>query len=213
MSHNSIRALTILLALLSARAEAEDDKAKPPAPAEDAVLKKIESRLPASWRLWREKNRLIVEGGTPLWEVFYNRINAPATWGEDAKRQWEELKKTTPPRKGQLVFRVEPRWPAAKMQDALKQNEAIAAASSKRAPAPAGPSKAAWAEERAREAELEKKLVKLPCNTERSSLFLEETHGIESEMRVVFPEEAGRETWAVREMLMKELAPCAMSLR
>ena len=55
--------------------------------------------------------------------------------------------------------------------------------------------------------------MKLPCNTERSSLFLEETHGIESEMRVVFPEEAGRETWAVREMLMKELAPCAMSLR
>ena len=212
MSHPKARALVALMGLLAVRAEAVGAEAKKPAAVEDAVLKRLESRLPARWHLRRDEQRLIVEGETPLWEVFYNRINAPATWGQDARRQWEELKKTTPPRKGQLVFRLEPRWPAAKLQEALRQNEAISAQLSKKAPAPEGPSKAAWAEERAREAELEKKLVKLPCNTERFSLFLEEAHGLEGEMTVVFPEEAGRETWVVRELLMKELAPCAMSL-
>ena len=208
---NSSQAMLALLALFAVPAGAAQDKAGKVTFPEDAVLKKLEAALPARWHMRREKDRLIVEGGSPLWEVYYNRINAPATWGEDAKRQWEEMKKTTPPRQGQFAFRLEPRWPAAKMTDAVKQNEALRSEAAKRAPAPpAEPSKAAWADARGREAELEEKLTRLPCNTQRYSLFFAEQHGIESEQLVVFPAEAGREAWAVREILARELAPCEM---
>jgi hypothetical protein len=195
---------TVALVLLAAAPGAEPVK---PAFAEDEVLTRLESALPKGWRLTREKERIVIEGDKPLWVLLFNRINAPATWGEDAKRQWEKVRATTPAIRAHFVFRYEPRWSAGRVAQVRAQNQAVRDRHPPPSRTSAGPSKADWASERSWDAELTGKLQPLPYDTGRYSLFLVERQGIEDELTVVFPEEAGRDALAAWESVRRILEP------
>lgn len=174
---------------------------------DDAVLEKLKAALPKGWRMTREPNRVVLEGDQLLWALPFNRINAPPTWGADARRQWEAMKKTTPATHAQVVLRCEPKWSAQRIEEARKKNEAVRAANQPPAPKTKGPSKADWAAARSHDGELEKKLEKLPWSSDTCSLFLERLRGIEDELTVVFPEEAARDAFAAWKAIRDVLEP------
>jgi hypothetical protein len=67
--------------------------------------------------------------------------------------------------------------------------------------------KAEWAAARERETRLDSQLTKLPYNSERYSLFLVETIGVEDEYTVVLPERAAQDTYRVGELVRHALEP------
>ena len=164
------------LALLSAAAmlaaaAAASAPVKAPAFPEDPVLTALEAALPRGWHLTREKDRFVVEGDRDLWALPFNRINAPATWPDDARRQWERARATTPAVKAHFVFRFEPRWSAEKLAEVRARNKAVRDAHPPPAPASSGPSKNDWAAQRNWEAGIEHRLEPLPYDTGRYSVF------------------------------------------
>jgi hypothetical protein len=154
----------------------------------------------------RTESRLVIESEQPLWELQYNTINAPVDWHDDAEKRWQELKKTTAAVHGRFVFSIEPRWSKQKTREAKEKNAEAVANARRAAPRTSSvPSKAAWADARARDAQLERQLTKLPYNTQRYSLFLVESTGVESEYTVVFPERAAQDGYAVESLVLRAL--------
>ncbi len=195
---------------------------------EDALLKKLQSSLPANWSLLVEgEDSLIVRRKGTVWVLFENRINAPMNLEseeERAKRIQTHGKETA----CELAFRCEPKWNPEKIRQAEAQNQAIAEQLGKLQEKhdvarlldqrlsrkrdeffrPTTPEEVKRVEAYIKEqGELKAKAVRLPeFSSEKHALFLESKSGCEDDFQVVHPLEATREWYAV-ELLMRDLLP------
>jgi hypothetical protein len=208
------------LLLLAARASAAAPR--------DEVLEKMKRALPAGWRALVEGERLVLERQQPVLALPDNKISAPVST-ETAAQRAERFRRHGKSVRPRVIFRIAPRWSAAKLAAARRANEAadreqrelatkhkveaLLAAALRRKPGL--PVTGANAEEKRRlaaylaaKAELDKRRQQLPDHhTTRWSLFFERREGWSDAFTSVHPAEAAQECYRVEREARALLAP------
>lgn len=209
--------LGILLILFSA-CHSQTIKAAPI----DTILSRLEKQLPSGWNMIQMDTQLTLKRKETVWILAENRINAPIDMESIADRN---QRIQTRGQKGvtQMVYTLEPRWTSAKIDKSKDLNKQIHQAiqalpetlnishlynqilSSKGTPtytAKTESDKASIKQYQAEKERLEKQLIKLPDHhSQFYSLFHKSSSGYEDDLNLIYPQEASKEWYQIRNLL------------
>lgn len=214
-----------MMTLLSAQDEILTEQEKKTFIEKDLLLNKLQSQLPAHWKIEISKDFLNLKREGEIWILQENKINAPMhlkTKEEHIQRIQKYGQKGT----AQFRFKRTPKWTLEETQQAQDTNDGIYKTLQQlpakhqiehffsKNPNRKGPTtlRGCTEEENKRiqryteeKEALEKTLIRFPdYNTSQLSLFLEAIEGMEDEFHTVHPEEASSEMYQIQN-IMNEL--------
>jgi hypothetical protein len=188
----------------------------------DAILDRLRADLPKGWSMSVTDAELALARDGKVHALFQNMINAPGSDESDRERE-KRIVAYGREVDCKLVYRLEPRWSAEKLEKARDANAAVyreIASLPKRFKIDSLKNEhlSAKREEffvpkteddtqriadyQAEKAKLEAGVIKLPgCNTERFSLFEKDRTGVSDEFTLVAPEVASREAFQLENRL------------
>lgn len=194
---------------------------------DDDHLRKLKRNLPSNWRMYESGKKIIIERKDSVWVYYDNKINAPYTQGDSLISEYELAKKYGQKDRGRLEFSYESKWKRSKIDRIKQENDLIfsqieilpdiynirylydSALSRKNADVYTPTND----EERKRvkayedeKWELQSQFKIIPdFNTEKYSLILIYEIGMEDAYYSVYPPEASKEMYDMKELLKRIL--------
>ena len=194
---------------------------------DDASLRELKRNLPSNWRMYESGGKVIIERSDSVWVYYDNKINAPYIPGDSIISEFERAKKYGQKDKSRLEFSYENKWKRSKIDRIKQENDLIfsqikilpdihnirhlydSTLSRKNADVytPTNDEEKrrvkAYEEEKW---ELQSQFKITPdFNTEEYSLILIYEVGTEDAYYSVYPPEASREMYALKELLARIL--------
>ena len=93
--------------------------------AQDGTLQLMLDGLPEGWVARTSGNIMWIEREVPVTVVFYNQSNLPPAHVQEPPSIEELIERDGRQEKARIVFKVEPRWSAEKLEAAIAANDAI----------------------------------------------------------------------------------------